>query len=121
MAATARIAVDDEDGIAVVRFLDRQLMDDRAVREAADQFMATLPAQGPSRVILDFSNVAMISSAMRGRLVLAQRRADLSGGLLRLCEVSPAIRDVLRTTNLDRILTLARDRREAREAFGPKA
>jgi anti-sigma B factor antagonist len=120
MAATARIAVEDEDGVPVVRFLDRQLMDDRAVREAADQLMATLPTREPVRVILDFSNVAMISSAMLGRLVLLQRRADQSGGLLRLCEVSPSVRDVLRTTNLDRILKVARDRREAREAFGPK-
>ena len=121
MAATARIAAEDEDGVAVVRFLDRQLMDDRAVREAADQLMATLPAKEPIRVILDFAGVAMISSAMLGRLVLAQRRADLSGGLLRLCELSPAVRDVLKTTNLDRILKVARDRREAREAFGPRS
>ena len=56
---------------------------------------------------------------MIGRLVLLQRRADASGGRLRLCEVGKSVRDALRTTNLDRVLTIARDRREAREAFPP--
>ena len=118
MAAPARIALESEDGIPVVRFLDRQLMDDRAVREAAEQVAAALPATGPIQVILDFSSVTMISSMMIGRLVLLQRRADVSGGKMRLCELGPAVRDVMRTTNLDRILIAARDRREAREAFG---
>lgn len=119
MAAPARIALEEEEGVPVVRFLDRQLMDDRTVREAGDQVMATLPAGVPVRVILDFSGVAMMSSAMLGRLVLLLRRVDASGGRMRLCELAPAVQDVLRTTNLDRILIAARDRRAAREAFGP--
>jgi anti-sigma B factor antagonist len=117
MAAPARIVVEDEDGVAVIRFLDRQLMDDLAVREAGDQMMSALPSSGPIRVILDFSGVSLISSAMIGRLVVVQRRVDVSGGLMRLCELSTGVRDVLRTTNLDRVLIATRDRREAREAF----
>ncbi len=119
MPAPPRIALDNEDGVATVRFLDRQIMDDRVVREVGDQIMAALPPSGPVRVILDFGNVAMISSAMIGRLVLLQRRADATGGLLRLCELGPPVSDVLGTTNLDRVLKITRDRREAREAFGP--
>jgi anti-sigma B factor antagonist len=119
MAASARIALEDEDGVPVVRFFDRQLMDDRVVREVGDQITAALPKSGPIGLILDFANVTMISSAMIGRLVLLQRRADASGGCLRLCEMGPAVRGALRTTNLDRVLTITRDRREAREAFPP--
>ena len=119
MPAPARIALEDEDGVTAVRFFDRHIMDDRIVREVGDQIMAALPPSGPVRVILDFGNVSMISSAMIGRLVVLQRRADATGGLLRLCEVGTGVRDVLRTTNLDRIIKITRDRREAREAFGP--
>ncbi|MDB5352735.1 MAG: hypothetical protein JWN86_3982 [Planctomycetota bacterium] len=119
MAAPTRIALEDEDGVPVIRIYDRQIMDDRIVREVGDQIMAALPPSGPVRLILDFANVTMISSAMIGRLVVLQRRADATGGLLRLCEIGSAVRDVLRTTNLDRVLKITRDRREAREAFGP--
>jgi len=120
MPAPTRIALEDEGGVPAIRFVDRLIMDDRIVREVGDQIMAALPPSGPVRVILDFGHVTMISSAMIGRLVVLQRRADATGGLLRLCEVGPAVLDVLRTTNLDRVLTITRDRREAREAFGPR-
>lgn len=119
MAAPPRIALEHEDGIPVVRFFDRQLMDDRVVREVGEQIDAALRPGTPLALIVDFSGVSMISSAFLGRLVLLQRRAMSSGGLLRLCELAPAVRDVLKTTNLDRVLTITRDRREAREAFGP--
>ncbi len=119
MPAPSRIAVDDLDGVPVVRFLDRQLYDDRTVREVGDALMSTATANpGPFRLILDFSGVTMISSALIGRLVLLQRKADASGGTLRLCDLGKPVFDALKTTNLDRILKIARDRREAREAFG---
>ena len=117
MPAEARIVLEEETGVAVVRFLDSQLMDDRAVREAAEQAAAALPSNAPILVILDFSGLSMISSAMIGRLVLLQRRVAASGGRMRLCELSPAVRDTLKTTNLDRILIAASSRHEARDAF----
>jgi anti-anti-sigma factor len=120
MAATPRIVLDDEDGVPVARFLDRQLMDETLVRSIHEQIDATLRPGQPIGLILDFSNVSMISSAFIGRIVLLHRRAGASRGLLVLCELGAAVRDTLRTTNLDRVLKITRDRREAREAFGPK-
>lgn len=120
MAAPPRIAVDSIDGISVIHFLDRQLYDDRAVREVVAQLdQAVASAGSPIRLILDFSGVAMVSSALIGRMVLLQRRVDASNGMMRLCDLSKAVRDVLRTTNLDRVLKIDRDRRESRDAFGP--
>ena len=117
MAAPARIALEDEDGVPVARILDRQVLDDRVVREVGDQLFAAVPASGPFGLIVDFSAVGNISSACIGRVVMLQRRADLVKGRLRLCGMSPAVRDVFKVTNLDRVVTIARDRREAREAF----
>lgn len=118
MAGPSRIRLEDADGIPVVRFTDRHLFDDRTVREAADQLFAALPNTGPIALIVDFSGVESVSSSLLGKLILLQRRVDASTGMLRLCELNDAIRAVLRTTNLDRLFTVARDRREAREAFG---
>jgi anti-sigma B factor antagonist len=119
MAATPRIQFGDADGVLVARFLDRQIFDDLAVRQASDQLFAALPADGaPIRLILDFQSVEMFSSSMLGKLILLQRRVDASGGLLRFCEMKPSLTQVLKTTNLDRLFTVTRDRREAREAFG---
>jgi anti-sigma B factor antagonist len=119
MPAPSRISLGEIDGVPVVRLLDTRLVDEPAIRDAADQVFAAVPASGPIRLILDFGAVRQVASSMLGKLILLQRRVDASGGLLRLCEVDESIRDVLRTTNLDRLFVVARDRREAREAFGP--
>ena len=40
-----------------------------------------------------------------------------SGGKLRLCEMSPVIQQVFRTSNLDRLFTIDRDQRAALDSF----
>ena len=114
MPATLRIEVTESDGVHVVSFRDRLLFDDRTVREVSDQLGAALPNDGKAiRVVLDFSGVDLISSSLLGKLILLQRRVDGSGGKLRLCELSPTVQSVFRTSNLDRLFAILRDRRAA--------
>ena len=114
MPATPRIEVSETEGAHVVSFRDRLLFDDRTVREVADQLGAALPNDGkPIRVILDFTGVDLISSSLLGKLILLQRRVDGSGGKLRLCELSPTVQSVFKTSNLDRLFAILRDRQAA--------
>ncbi len=114
MPATLRIEATEVDGVQVVTFRDRLLFDDRTVREVSDQLGAALPNDGkPIKVVLDFSGVDLISSSLLGKLILLQRRVDGSGGKLRLCELSPTVQSVFRTSNLDRLFAIVRDRRAA--------
>ncbi len=118
MSATPRIEVQDQDGVNVVRFTDRQLFDERTVRDVADQVAAIIPNDGsPIRLVLDFSGVSLISSSLLSKLILFQRRVDASGGKLRLCELSPVLQQVFRTSNLDRLFTIDRDQRASLSAF----
>jgi anti-sigma B factor antagonist len=118
MAATTRIQVNDSDGIKVVRFLDRQLFDERTVREVADEVAAALPNDGsPIRLVVDFSDVSLISSTLLSKLIQLQRRIDNSSGRMRLCEMSPMIQSVFRTSNLDRLFKIDRDQRTALDSF----
>ena len=116
MPATPRIQVIEAEGALVVTFHDRLLFDDRTVREVSDQLSAALPNDGrPIRIVLDFSGVDLISSSLLGKLILLQRRVDGSAGKLRLCELSPTVQSVFRTSNLDRLFGIVRDRRAALE------
>lgn len=118
MAAPARIDITDQENIQIVRFRDRLLTDDPTVRAVCDQIFAALPTQRrPIYLILDFSGVAQVASSLLGKLILLQRRIDSSGGKLRLCELGETVQGVFRTTNLDRLFAIDRDRREAMEAF----
>jgi anti-sigma B factor antagonist len=118
MATPTRIQVDDVDNAKVVRFNDRQLFDERTVREVAEQISIALPTDGTSiRLVLDFSDVSLISSTLLSKLILIQRRVDATRGKLRLCELSPVLSQVFRTSNLDRLFTIDRDQRSALEAL----
>ena len=118
MSAPPRIEARDEGTVKVVRFLDRQLFDERACREAADQVSALLPNDGsPIFVILDFTDVGLISSTFLSKLILLQRRVDGTHGRMRLCEMSPVIQSVFRTSNLDRLFGIDRDIRAALAAY----
>ena len=117
MAAPSRIDLDDVEGVRVVRFRDRRVYDDRAVREVSEQILEAVAYPGPIQVVVDFSGVDLISSSLLGKLILLQRKVDASSGRLRLCEMSPTVRAVFRTSNLDRFFGIDRDRREALESF----
>jgi anti-sigma B factor antagonist len=118
MSVTTRIHVHEVDGIRVVRFQDHQLFDERTVREIADQIAEVLPNDGsPIRLVVDFSEVSLISSTFLSKLILLQRRIDGSGGKMRLCEMSPMIQQVFRTSNLDRLFKIDRDQRTAIDSF----
>jgi anti-sigma B factor antagonist len=118
MGVAPRIQVQEADGVTVVRFVDHQLFEERVVREAADQIAAALPNDGsPIRLVIDFSDVSLISSTLLSKLILLQRRVDASKGKLKLCELSPVIQQVFRTSNLDRLFKIDRDKRTALESF----
>jgi anti-sigma B factor antagonist len=118
MASTPRIDVREIDGVKVVRFHDRHLFDERTVRDVAEQLAAILPNDGtPIKLVLDFTDVALISSSLLSKLILLQRRVDASNGKLRLCEMSNVLQSVFRTSNLDRLFHIDRDQRTALDAF----
>ncbi len=118
MPVAPRIQAQEADGVTLVRFQDHQLFDERVVREAAEQIAAALPNDGsPIRLVVNFSDVTLISSTLLSKLILLQRRVDASHGRLRLCEMSPVIQQVFRTSNLDRLFKIDRDRRSSLESF----
>ncbi len=114
MPATLRIEVVNIDGVQVVSFRERLLFDDKTVREVSDQLNAALPNEGKAiRLVLDFTGVDLISSSLLGKLILLLRRVEGGGGRLRLCELSPTVQSVFRTSNLDKLFVIVRDRAAA--------
>jgi anti-sigma B factor antagonist len=58
------------------------------------------------KLVLDFSNVDFLSSAMLGKLVIINRKMKEKGGALRLCSVCPNIRLIFKYTVLDTIFDI---------------
>src|SRR5262249_43502790 len=118
MPTPTRIDVREADGVKVIRFHDRQLFDERTVREVADQVAAVLPNDGsPIKLVLDFTDVALVSSSLLSKLILLQRRVDAPQATRRLCEMSGVAHPASRTPTLARLFAIDRDQRAALAAF----
>jgi anti-sigma B factor antagonist len=116
MPPADRINLSEVDGVKVVRFHDRQLFDEKTVREVAEQIAVALPTDGgPIKMVLDFTEVGLISSTLLSKIILLQRRIDATHGKMRLCELSPVLQQVFRTSNLDRLFGIDRDLRASLE------
>ena len=118
MTETKRIELREFDEVKVISFKEKNLFDERTVKDVSDQIAALLSNDGtPIKLVLDFSDVALISSSLLSKLILLQKRIDATHGKLRLCELSSVIQSVFRTSNLDRLFKIDRDRRASIEAF----
>ena len=70
---------------------------------------------GAKRLLVDLARVEYISSAgLRSLLVLA-KAVKSSGGAMVLCNLVPAVREVMTISGFDNILSLAADRPAALE------
>jgi anti-anti-sigma factor len=69
--------------------------------------------RGTDRLILDLSEVSSCDAAGLAVLIGTQRRARLLGVAMRLVAPSLAVRQVLRSTGLERSLTVCADRAAA--------
>jgi anti-sigma B factor antagonist len=71
-------------------------------------------------IVLNFDGVPFIDSAGLGRIVRLLNRARAARGDLKLCGVSPNIREVLRVTKLGTILAAYETEADAVAAFGSR-
>jgi anti-sigma B factor antagonist len=119
MPSVPRIRVEEREGVRVLTFLERRLFDDAVVRDAGDQLLAAVPRSKPTPLVVDFSRVDLLSSSMLIKFVVLLRQMEALGQPLRLCEMNNTLRQVFRTSNLDRLFTIDRDLSESLAAARP--
>ena len=101
------LAIEKQDGTAIVAAGGRL---DAAGAPELEACCKALIQEGSKRLLLDMAKVEYISSAgLRSLLVLAKAVKSASGALV-LCNLVPAVRDVMTISGFDNILALAADR-----------
>lgn len=103
------------DGITVARLHCEKL----AEREATILQVELLAAAKASawKIVLDVSEVMLLASVGLGALVTINKDCKAGGGKLVVFGLAEEIREVLRVTRLERVLTIAKDQESAVLAF----
>lgn len=86
----------------------------------ASALLSDVVAQVPlarGRVLMDMSKVEYMTSSGISMLVQLREACTREGGGLALCGLAAPLADVLKTTRVDRLFTVARDRAKALRKF----
>ena len=106
-----------KDDILTVRLLDERLVDPEQLKRVFDDLHALLGKSSEQQVVLDFSAVKFMASAMLGKLVALQKKCQEYKAKLKLCSVAPDILQVFKITKLHKVFDIQPDETTARKSF----
>jgi anti-sigma B factor antagonist len=98
--------VDRHADVLAAHFLDKSIHADLAISSLGDELYAIVGRPDCLKLVLNFSNVEFLSSAMLGKLLSAKKMMAEKGSVLRLCEICTNIRMIFTVTHLDHILDI---------------
>ncbi len=117
MAVHRRVEVSEVGEVAVVRFVDRKIIDEVAIQELGDELFALVEEENRANLLLNFSGVEFLSSAALGKLITLDKKVKAVGGRLKLSNIRPRIYDVFKITNLNKLFDIKDEEADALAAF----
>lgn len=109
-AMKPRISVEYAENATVVTFTDERILEEKDIQALQESIMSVVESSGGGiNLILDFSNVRFLSSAVLGLLMRISKRVYERDGQLRLCSIDPKIYEIFKITRLTRIFGIYDD------------
>ena len=116
VSAFRHLALRKNGSVVIIQFRQSQITEPSTVAAVAEELCSVASRAKDCDLVLDLSKMACLSSLMLGKLVMVQRKMEGRGGMLRLCNGGPEIRDVLASTRLDEILPVEDDKMDDAES-----
>ena len=92
--------------IQIVIFMVDHLIDQGIIQIVGKQLEQLVVKSGQPKMIIDFSNLDHVSSAMLGVLVDLLRTAQKMNGEVRLASLSPSLSNVVKISQLEKLLKI---------------
>ncbi|MFO1064008.1 MAG: STAS domain-containing protein [Pirellulales bacterium] len=118
MADRRRITVSAVGDLALVRFLDRKIVDPANIEEVGDEMFQLVEKDKFKNIILNFDGVEFLGSAALNKLIMMEKKVKASGGKLRLCALRAEIMEVFTITRLTKVFDIKKTEADALKAFG---
>ena len=117
---TSRIRVTDLSGVMRVEFVDKDILDEAAIRQISTELVKRVEAAASPRMVISFRGVEHLSSAALGTLITINSLTKKRGGQLRLSDIKPSIMEVFTITKLNKLFQIFENSQKALEGFGGK-
>ena len=104
-------------GVNVVEFNDRKILDELSIQELGDQLREVAESENAVRILLNFQNVQHLSSAALGMLITLNNLVKEKKGRLKLSNINPQIYEVFKITRLNKLFEIHDSAAQALSAF----
>lgn len=114
----SRIRVSDVQGVMRVEFVDRDILDEAAIRQIGAELTRSIESVKAPHVLISFHGVEHLSSAALGTLITVNSLVKKQGGQLRLSNIKPTILEVFVITKLNKLFQIFDTFDQASQGFG---
>ena len=114
------ITVQPIEKYTVVEFRTASLMDPVVLDNLGQAIYRLVDVEDRRQMVLDFEQVKFLSSQAIGIILTVKKKLDkLPHGILVLCGVGPTLMQLIKITQLDRVLTIKPSQKEAVKVLVP--
>lgn len=115
--AEAKLTVKNEDGVTVVEFENRKILDELTINQIFEKLNELADAENVPLILLNFRKVEHLSSAALGALITLNKKVGQRNGRLVLANIHPQIYEVFKITRLDKVFEIRGTTQEGLRAF----
>ncbi len=112
-----RLRIEVFENATVVSFVDQRIVDEIVIQAVGDQLYDLVERDGHTHLLLNFSDVKYMASAVIAKLFGLKKKIDAAKGQLKFCCIDPEIRVVFKITGLDRMVEIFDDEQDALDSF----
>jgi anti-anti-sigma factor len=99
-----KVHIEERDGVTCIHFPAPHALQVTEVEQTGEQIRQVLERSETRKIVMSLVNVEdFLPSALLGLLITARHRARERGGGLRLCCVSPRVREILSVSNMENL------------------
>lgn len=115
--STQNLRLNFVNGVAVIGFATPYLQTEDAIAKVGEELFELAGRWDFSKVLITFEGVRFVSSSMLAQIVKLQKQLARNKGRVRLCNLTPTLREVLRASQLDRLMEVFEDEKAALAKF----
>jgi anti-anti-sigma factor len=105
------------EGVTIVRFVRRTILDPATIEVLGDRLHALARAESGRRLVMDFSRVESLPSAVLGKFAALQTAVSESGGHVVCCNVGDFLRQIFTICHFPESIPIHADEDEAIRAL----
>lgn len=100
------LKVEFHGSVVIATLTDEKILDESQLKALEGSFMPLIMQTPSIQLIVDFSSVQFLTSAVLGLLIRISKKVYETQGKFRLCSINPKILEVFRITRLDKIFEI---------------